>query len=62
MAFGTDESVLFIELSSIRKCPYREVPLYTSLYMLILTSYSVCGGGGGGGGGMRVSETEFVCE
>ena len=26
MAFGTYESVLFIEVSSIQGCPYREVP------------------------------------
>ena len=25
MAFGTDESVLFIEVSLIQRCPYREV-------------------------------------
>ena len=28
MAFGTDESVLFMEVSLIQRCPYREVPLY----------------------------------
>ena len=26
--FGTDESVLFMEVSSIQGCPYRGVPLY----------------------------------
>ena len=32
MALGTDESVLFVEVSSIQVCPDREVPLnmYTS--------------------------------
>ena len=29
MALGTDESVLFIEVSSIQRYPDREVPLYT---------------------------------
>ena len=28
MACGTGESVLFIEVSLIQRCPYREVPLY----------------------------------
>ena len=28
MSFGTDESVLFIEVSLIHRCSYREVPLY----------------------------------
>ena len=32
MAFVTDESVLFIEVSSIQRCPYREIPLY--IYIL----------------------------
>ena len=27
MAFGTDESVLFEEVSSVQGCSYREVPL-----------------------------------
>ena len=27
VAFGTDESVLFIEVSLIQRCPYSEVPL-----------------------------------
>ena len=37
MAFGTDESVLFIEVSLIQRCPYREVPLYV-LYIHVYTS------------------------
>ena len=28
VAYGTDESVLFMEVSSIQWCPDREVPLY----------------------------------
>ena len=27
--FGTEKSVLFMEVSSIQGCPYRGVPLYT---------------------------------
>ena len=39
VAFGTDESVLFIE-----KCPYREVPLYIycSHICITLESLSKC--------------------
>ena len=33
MAFGSDESVLFIELSLIQGCPYREVPLCTHTHI-----------------------------
>ena len=32
MAFGTGESVLFMEVSLIQRCPGREVPLYTCTY------------------------------
>ena len=35
----TDESVLFIEVSLIQKCPYREVPLY--IYILQSAIYSI---------------------
>ena len=28
VVFETDESVLFIEVFLIQRCPYREVPLY----------------------------------
>ena len=32
VSFGTDESVLFIEVSSIQRCFYREVPFYLYPY------------------------------
>ena len=35
VAFGTDESVLFIEVSSIQGCLYREVPLYIHILHLL---------------------------
>ena len=32
VTFGTDESVLFREVSLIQECPYREVPLYVYIH------------------------------
>ena len=34
--FGTEKSVLFMEVSSIQGCPYRGVPLYKYIYSVIL--------------------------
>ena len=42
MAFGTDESVLFVEVSLIQRCPDREIPLY--IYVCIYVYTSVIGG------------------
>ena len=38
MAFGTDESVLFREVSLIQGCPYREVP-YNSCAIIDILYY-----------------------
>ena len=39
--FGTDESVLFIEVSSIQRCPDREVPLYIYSYHNYYKLYTI---------------------
>ena len=46
MAFGTDKSVLFREVSLIQGCPYREVPYNNCAIIDILyylSSYQYCG-------------------
>ena len=39
VAFGTGESVLFIEVSLIQRCPYREVPPYCFIVIQTVHKY-----------------------